>query len=112
MPVYTTECRKCGKTEEIFRTIATMDDLPVCCGEKTHRIIVGVHAIPDITPYKSMATGEMITSRSQHREHLKRHNLYEIGNEVNAHLKSREPKQPDRETRKRQIAQSLYGKGF
>ncbi len=35
----------------------------------------------DIKPYKSMVTGEWITSRAQHREHLKRHNLMEIGND-------------------------------
>ena len=37
--------------------------------------------MPDIKPYKSMKTGEMITSRSQHREHLKQHGLTELGNE-------------------------------
>lgn len=36
----------------------------------------------DIKPYKSMADGTMITSRSQHRRHLKRHGCIEIGNEV------------------------------
>lgn len=35
----------------------------------------------DIKPYKSMITGEMITSRSQHREHLKRHGCQEVGND-------------------------------
>ena len=37
---------------------------------------------PDIAPYKSMITGEMITSRSQHREHLRKHNCVEVGNDV------------------------------
>lgn len=36
---------------------------------------------PDIDPYKSMITGEAITSRSQHREHLRRHGCEEMGNE-------------------------------
>lgn len=36
----------------------------------------------DIKPYKSMADGSMITSRSQHRRHLKRHGCIEVGNEV------------------------------
>lgn len=36
---------------------------------------------PDIEPYKSMITGEMITSRSKHRQHLKDHNCIEAGNE-------------------------------
>lgn len=39
------------------------------------------YIVPDIQGYKSMATGEWISSRSEHREHLKRHNLVEIGNE-------------------------------
>lgn len=40
------------------------------------------YVMTDIQPYKSMVTGEMITSRSQHREHLKKHHLIEIGNET------------------------------
>ena len=32
-------------------------------------------------PYKSMITGEMIEGKKQHREHLKKHNKMEIGNE-------------------------------
>lgn len=36
----------------------------------------------DIQPYKSQVTGEMITSRSQHRDHLKAHRLIEVGNET------------------------------
>lgn len=35
----------------------------------------------DIDPYKSMITGEMISSRSRHREHLRDHNCIEVGNE-------------------------------
>jgi hypothetical protein len=37
--------------------------------------------ISDIRPYRSMRTGEMITGRAQHREHLNRHGLTEVGNE-------------------------------
>ena len=44
--------------------------------KKTH------HIMPDIKPYKSMITGEVITSRSKHREHLKRHACIEVGNEI------------------------------
>jgi hypothetical protein len=36
----------------------------------------------DIQPYRSMVTGEVINSRSQHREHLKAHRLVEVGNET------------------------------
>lgn len=37
---------------------------------------------PDIAPYQSMVTGEMIQGRAQHREHLKKHGMKEVGNEV------------------------------
>lgn len=59
--------------------------------------------MPDIKPYKSMVTGEMITSRSKHREHLKRHDLIEVGNEIKAHM-NQKPRGFDREKRKRDIA--------
>jgi len=36
----------------------------------------------DIQPYKSQVTGEVVGSRSQHRELLRRNNLVEIGNET------------------------------
>lgn len=39
------------------------------------------HVMPDIQPYKSMQTGEIIPGRRQHREHLRQHRLIEIGNE-------------------------------
>ena len=37
--------------------------------------------MPDIPPYKSMLTGEWITSRSRHREHLRERGYVEIGND-------------------------------
>lgn len=50
--------------------------------EKGTEPIGGMLIIGDIQPYKSMITGEMITSRSKHREHLRQHGCIEIGNEV------------------------------
>ena len=41
----------------------------------------GVMIFGDIQPYQSMIDGSIITSRSQHREHLKAHGCIEIGNE-------------------------------
>jgi hypothetical protein len=60
--------------------------------EKYYREPVAHYIIPDISPYKSMQTGEMIQGRAQHREHIYRHNLVEIGNEIKHHLKPRETK--------------------
>lgn len=48
----------------------------------------GVDPLPDrvqimveIEPYRSMVTGEVITSRAKHREHLRRHGMQEVGND-------------------------------
>ena len=41
-----------------------------------------VEIVPDFDkPYQSMITGEMITSRAKHREHLRRHGYVEVGND-------------------------------
>ena len=37
--------------------------------------------IGDIAPYRSQIDGRMITSRSQHREHLREHDCVEVGND-------------------------------
>lgn len=41
----------------------------------------GFYVIPDSKPYRSMVTGEEIGGRRQHREHLKMHDLVEVGND-------------------------------
>jgi hypothetical protein len=47
---------------------------------------------PDIQPYKSMVDGSMITSRSQHRRHLKANGCEEVGNDDPAkHIRRKKP---------------------
>lgn len=67
--------------------------------------------MPDIQPYQSMQTGEMITSRSHHRAHLRQHGLVEIGTEIKAAMTQQRPKD-DREGRRRAIAEVLSAKGY
>lgn len=69
------------------------------------------YVIGDIQPYQSMQTGEMITSRSHHKEHLRRHGLIEIGNEIKAAMTKQKPRD-DREARRRAIAEVLNAKGY
>lgn len=47
--------------------------------------------MPDIQPYQSMVTGEIITSRSKHRQHLKDHNMVEVGNDSSINKPHRIP---------------------
>ena len=48
----------------------------------------GYYVMPDIDPYRSQLTGEMVQSRSRHRALLRAHNCIEVGNETK-YLKAR-----------------------
>lgn len=43
----------------------------------------------DLEPYRSIVTGETVHGRSQHREHLARHDLQERGSEPPAFIAER-----------------------
>jgi putative FmdB family regulatory protein len=81
MPLYEVKCRTCGEHQDIFRKLADWDKLPECCGAITIRVLSAPAVFEDIKPYKSMVTGEMISSRSHHRKHLITHNVREVGND-------------------------------
>ena len=66
--------------------------------------------IPDIEGHVSMADGTWVSSRSKHRENLKRNNCVELGNEVPMQQKPIEISRKDQEARKRQIAEIAYSK--
>jgi hypothetical protein len=70
------------------------------------------YVMGDINEYRSMATGEIIGGRRQHREHLRQHGLIEIGNEVRAAMTKQPMRMPDREKRKRLIGEVMAGKGY
>lgn len=62
----------------------------------------------DIGGYVSQVDGTYIESRSKHREHLKRHRMVEIGNDVP--MQHRKIEAPNSEQRKRNIAEQVYQK--
>ena len=66
--------------------------------------------MPDIEGHISMADGTWVSSRSKHRENLKRNNCIELGNDVPIQQKVHEFSRKDQETRKRQIAEIAYQK--
>ena len=66
--------------------------------------------MPDITGHISMADGTWVSSRSKHRENLKRNNCVEIGDAVPMQNKPIEISRKDQEARKRQIAEIAYSK--
>jgi hypothetical protein len=108
MPIYRIRCDVCESEDDIFRSLKDYDNLPECCGQKMHRKVMPAMVTADIQPYRSMITGEMITSRSQHRTHLKDHGCLEIGNETK-HLKgiTLEPSPESHKRRKEMLIQKV-----
>jgi hypothetical protein len=66
--------------------------------------------MPDIEGHISMADGSWVSSRSKHRENLKRNNCIEVGNDVSFEQKKTEFSRQEQEARKRQIAEITYAK--
>ena len=64
--------------------------------------VVSHEVMPDVSPYRSIITGETIGGRAQHREHLKRHDCVEVGSE----MPKVGPWQPDRESIKDSIREA------
>ena len=64
----------------------------------------------DIEGYVSQVDGSWIDSRSKHRNHLKRHRMIELGNDVPMQHKTAEVSRKSQEARKRQIAELAYSK--
>lgn len=89
MPIYRIRCEQCGAEDEVIRKLADYDDLPEHCGHRMLRMVSAPMLAVDLPPYKSMATGEMIQGRREHREHLRKNGLIEVGNEPIKPLVSR-----------------------
>jgi hypothetical protein len=62
-----------------------------------------VQIMSDISPYRSMIDGRMVTSRSEHRTHLRDHGCIEVGNEK---METKYAK-PDGEKRRQILHQQL-----
>lgn len=68
--------------------------------------------IGDIQPYESVITGETITSRSNHREHLKQHGCVEMGNErPKPPVRDRKTIEAETRTRREQVKAAAREKG-
>jgi len=82
MPLYEYRCAAGHLTDE-YRSVEDRSRATVCrCGELAEKIVSRVgFAMPDISGYRSMQTGEWISSRSKHRDHLRQHNLIEVGDQ-------------------------------
>lgn len=83
MPTYDFKCDDCDQRLAI---VQRMNDerpriCPVCEGE-LRRVIQKPMIAPDIAPYVSIATGEVVSGRKAHREHLVANQLTEVGDQM------------------------------
>jgi predicted nucleic acid-binding Zn ribbon protein len=83
MPTYEYCCRTCSNTATEYRSVEHRNLGPICsCGDQMDKVISAPSMImPDIQTYRVPGTQKYITSRSQHREHLRSNGLIEVGNE-------------------------------
>lgn len=106
MPLYPCKCNECGHYDEVILPVSRYKELPFHCGEQMQRVITPLYVIEDMKPYKSPLDGSMITTRTQHREHIKRHGVVEVGNEK---LPERKPVEPSSAVD--DIKQAMYQHG-
>ena len=119
MPLYDFWCGVCRDLPtEHFVPLADFDKPgPECpfCGTCKARVISAPRVMSDIEPYQAVAsdiaTGKPphISSRSQHREFLKRNDFVELGNEM---PKPRSKPEPDRMEIGRTIKRVMDEKGI
>lgn len=81
MPLYEAKCTECGEHQDVFRPVSQCRDMPDCCGKPMQKVFTPLHVVCDMKPYKSPLDGSWVTSRSQHRNHMKKHDVIEVGNE-------------------------------
>jgi len=104
MPLYSYLCTHCGKQREHYASVDQRHKGAPLCHGRMELEIVPTMVSPDIAPYRAVAgdrMGQMISSRREHKEFLKRNRFTEVGNEP------LRPIQNDFRPKKGEIAQEL-----
>lgn len=76
MPTYQALCAKCNTHHDFFRKIDERDDTPVCCGEKTDRVLVAP-MLQAVTITQAIVGGDGNTyyGRNEYDRYLKKNGL-------------------------------------
>jgi putative FmdB family regulatory protein len=72
MPTYPHICDKCGKTEDVVRSVAERNNAPKCHGRMRRLVVAPSLHIPMEIRYRSPITNEPITNKQARIEDLKR----------------------------------------
>lgn len=78
--------------------------------KQLNRRIAAPAVMSDIGGYISQVDGSWIDSRSKHRNHLKQHNMIEVGNDVPMKQKAPELSAKSQRERKELIGRQVYEK--
>lgn len=78
--------------------------------KQLNRRIAAPAVMSDISGYISQVDGSYIDSRSKHRNHLKQHNMIEVGNDVPMQQKAPELSARSNRERKELIGRQVYEK--
>lgn len=121
-----TTCPHCRKSIEEITEIKPTDEefflawwTPTIGAEEAKRSwedkqknvrMIPPRVMSDIGGYISQVDGSWIDSRSKHRDHLKRHNMIEVGNDVPMQQKQVEMSSKAQRERKEMIAHQVYEK--
>lgn len=108
MPIYECKCTECGEHQDVYRTVAECRNMPDCCGQQMQKVYTPLHVIEDMKPYRSPIDGKMVTSRTQHRDHMRKHDVVEVGNEKLSGKPKRQEKDP---ALRHEIEKNLYQAG-
>lgn len=73
MPVYESQCQSCGAIRDYYATVSDRDNTPICCGEKTQKVILSAPmGYCENIHYQSPITGRPITTKQQRIDDLVR----------------------------------------
>lgn len=113
MPVYECKCNVCGEHKDVFLKLSEYKNLPDCCGEQMQRVISAPFVATDIVPYRSPIDGTIVKSRSDHKAHMRKHGVIEVGNEkLTRPMTKQVDEKKHSEDLKRDIAATLSGFGI
>lgn len=101
MALYPYKCQGCGHEEVVWQSISSYCESPkvpvctpgVCEGPMVRVITLPMIKTDEIAPFMSTIDGEMITSKSQQREHMAKHGVVlfdDIAPEIEQKRRARE----------------------
>lgn len=88
MPTYSYQCKDGHKTETVkLMTEHTKTIICPDCGQEANQVLSGgsYATVDNMKPYKCVVSGEVVTTRTQRKEIMRKYDLVETGDTKGAH---------------------------